>query len=183
MDYNLVCECGAKGIISTWPVTCGCGKKYLTPQETPVVIKDPFPYCSERIEGECNVAMLIAGQPVTPSHEACIGCQKHLSTVNEITIQLAKEANPTLSSPEKGVGSRLANTLSWFIPKPSNCDCADREQIMNLWGPEGCRKNLRTILSWLRESALENNYPYNSYGAKALLLSIIKLSEHLDPCD
>lgn len=47
---------------------------------------------------------------------------------------------------------------------------------MNAWGKERCLKELPTILSWLRESALDNGYPYSEYVISAVVKNIIKRS-------
>lgn len=181
IEYNVVCDCGVKANVTVWPARCLCGAVYNEPHN-PIAVPEgmDYPDCEDRIDWECTVASNIAMKPVKPSAFACIGCNRYPTNFNEITKQLALEANPNLASPEKGVGTRLANTLGWFVKKPRNCDCADREQIMNMWGPEGCRKNLNQILNWLRESAWENNYPFSIFGARALLKSIIRISELVD---
>jgi len=43
---------------------------------------------------------------------------------------------------------------------------------MNAWGPKRCLEELPTILSWLRESALDNNYPYSEFAISAIVKGI-----------
>lgn len=140
----------------------------------------PYPNCEHRHDNECDIATLIANEPVQVRSIHCLGCLACPTRVNDITKQLAIEINPTLSTPERGVGSRLGKVISWFISQPRNCNCPDRIEIMNMWGPELCRTNKSTILGWLRESALDNDYPYSELFISGLLSVIISVSERLD---
>jgi hypothetical protein len=48
---------------------------------------------------------------------------------------------------------------------------------MNLWGPVGCKKNLSTILKWLKESAIEHGYPFSERVANVAIRKAIDISE------
>lgn len=175
----MICsKCGKDNDIYGYFV-CECGATYWIP--TPPMSSTPeYPSCPHRSNNVCGIASLIAGCDVPVDPIDCLGCQRHDSTHNDVTKQLATSHNPNLSSPERGVGTRLANTLSWFIKKPEGCQCGDRAETMNMWGPDGCTANMSTILHWLRESALDNGYPYSEFVVKSLLRSIIALSRKLD---
>lgn len=140
----------------------------------------PTEYCEHRLDGQCLIVETIAEIEVCPTDITCHCCQRHSSSVNDITTTIAKLCNPTLSTPEKGVGTRLANTLSWFVSKPPGCDCGDREVIMNMWGPDKCAENRSEILGWMRESALMSNHVYSELGMSILLNSVIALSRRFD---
>ena len=45
---------------------------------------------------------------------------------------------------------------------------------MDLWGYERCLQELPTILSWLRESALDNNYPYSEFVIGTVVKQLLK---------
>jgi hypothetical protein len=73
-----------------------------------------------------------------------------------------------------GPGSELKSLLSWVFEVPSStCKCNEREQLMNIWGPVGCRNNMETILIWLKESAINNGIPYSETATKGLVLFAI----------
>lgn len=139
-----------------------------------------YQYCKERIGTVCNLTSLIAGREVEVTPQDCAACQRFDNTHNEVTKALATVANPSLSTPERGVGTRLANTIEWFLTKPPGCHCADRAEIMNMWGPDRCKQEMKTILSWLRESALDNDIPYSEFVCHALVRSVIAISSKLD---
>lgn len=53
----------------------------------------------------------------------------------------------------RGPGTHLHLILgSLGVVPTSGCQCAERMNQMDAWGPELCRQNRDTILGWLRES-------------------------------
>lgn len=52
----------------------------------------------------------------------------------------------------EGPGTRLYAALE-KLGLPHCDECLTRAFAMDLWGPEGCRKNRETILRWLRSEA------------------------------
>lgn len=157
---------------------CECGATYWIPE--PPLSTPEYPSCDYRSGEVCQIASAIATLDVVPTAHDCLGCKRFDKPHNDVTKHLAQAANPKLSSPERGVGTRLANTISWFIKKPEGCSCGDRAEIMNMWGPDLCLANLSTILHWLRESALDNGYPYSEFVVRSMVKSIITLSKKLD---
>jgi hypothetical protein len=135
------------------------------------------------VESICNIQHL----PTASNCQACTRCT-HPQKVNEVTvgisIQLLQEQGqeyeyllPALSIDTlQGPGTTLKKMLSWFITKPPNCSCSDRAELMDVWGPDKCKENIRTILGWLRESALDNNYPYSEFLIKYMIELAISLS-------
>lgn len=145
-----------------------------------------YPDCHLRDHyGCCNLATLAASLPVIPSPEDCTLCKKADSKqahqghggMNDVVRSLAVEANPNLHSHLFGTGSRLASLIEWFVSRPPNCSCGDRVEIMNMWGPKGCADNRATILSWLRESALDNGLPYSEFVIGRIVDVVIKASQ------
>jgi hypothetical protein len=158
--------------------------------------------CKYLINNQCAVT----GTVTTPTQEICRACTKVGRGINQVTVLYAiqtlqeyndpvpkylteyiqkvsldeqkTQGNPSTQDSilSSGPGTVLTNLLSWFITKPPNCSCSDRAELMNLWGPEGCKENFRTILGWLRESALDNNYPYNEIAVTALVKLCISIS-------
>ena len=108
----------------------------------------------------CELATWMSNKQRNTTQETCEVCSRcnKPQDVNEVVIALAGIETTT-----KGPGTTLKKTLSWFVPMPPNCNCVDREQLMNHWGYERCKQEKRTILNWLRESALDNNYPYSEF--------------------
>lgn len=49
---------------------------------------------------------------------------------------------------------------------------------MNAWGAEGCRREFKLILAWLRESALDNNYPYSEFLVAAVLRIVLSMHDN-----
>lgn len=83
-----------------------------------------------------------------------------------------------MSPPQgEGPGTGLSRIFSWFVPKPEGCDCPNRAAMMDVWGGPGCLERLPLILSWLRESALDNDYPYNEWIVSSLLKNFLKCYE------
>jgi hypothetical protein len=125
--------------------------------------------CPHLNDNICELASWMANQPIETTPEKCEACQRcnKPMDVNEITNSLAG-----IEHRDDGPGTTLARTISWFVRKPQDCNCADRVDLMNSWGKERCQQELPTILSWLRESALDNGYPY-SERVIALVLRII----------
>ena len=138
----------------------------------------------------CSIVEAITGfkfLPTTSNCQACTRCT-HPQKTNEVTVGLSIELLqeqgleyeyllPALSIDTlQGPGTTLKKMLSWFITKPPNCSCGDRADIMDVWGPDKCQDNIRTILGWLRESALDNGYPYSEFLIKYMIELAISLS-------
>ena len=133
---------------------------------------DTWPTCKHRLYGTCEIASILAQTNVSPTLADCLACDQ---TPNIITISLARAYDKTIP-PEKGkVGSNLKTMFSWFIEQPANCSCSNRAAVMDVWGVDKCIEYQSTILSWLRESALDNNYPYNDFVVSSLLRSYLLL--------
>ena len=105
------------------------------------------------------------------SSEDCRACNrcKRPQDVNEVVLSLAG-----IKQSDEGPGTTLHKIITWFIPKPEGCDCANRVLVMNSFGYQRCLQELPTILSWLRESALDNNIPYSEYVIATVVKNILK---------
>lgn len=130
--------------------------------------------CPHYNEPYCELATWLANKNIETTPEICKACNrcKKPQDVNEVTLALAgiKESN-------EGPGTTLHNLITWFIPQPENCSCPNRVAVMNAWGKERCLQELPTILDWLRESALDNNYPYSEYVIAAVVKTILTFSK------
>lgn len=134
----------------------------------------PYSPCIHLIDNHCTMASWMADKecPTTPEMcKACSRCSKPRD-VNEVTLALAG-----IKESAEGPGTTLHNIITWFIPQPPGCSCPNRVALMNAWGKERCLKELPTILSWLRESALDNNYPYSEYVISAVVKTILTTSK------
>ena len=131
------------------------------------------PYCPH-FDGTCQIASAIAQHEAIPAPIDCCACLRFDSRHNDVTKHLAKLADPSLLPENEGPGTGLTTLFSWFIPKPPNCACGDRAEIMNMWGAQRCLENKSTILGWLRESAYDNNYPYSEFVIGSLLSLFLK---------
>lgn len=149
----------------TRPWRCGCPNKVASPHKTTTI------FCSHKHINICELASTLASRPIEICESDCIACCATSSPrkVNEVTLALAG-----LEEKTTGPGTRLANLISWFIPHGPCQACTDRIRIMNAWGYERCRKEVPTILEWLRDSAHRKGLPYNEYVIAAVLKTLLK---------
>lgn len=126
-------------------------------------IQPPEPCEYQDIDGKCLIITQLTGTEYYPTCEDCTLCclDKKPRAVNTITRHISnnilREQGLPLLQEKQRPGSNLAWTISWFVNKPRDCQCPTREEIMNAWGYEGCKRNKKTIHHWLRESAHANN--------------------------
>lgn len=52
-----------------------------------------------------------------------------------------------------GPGTELRKLLSWFAKHRKGCRCKERALIMDRWGPRQTRRNIDTVVAWLKEEA------------------------------
>jgi len=147
-------------------------------------------------EGFCNVTSI----QTEPTQETCRACKSLGVGINQVTVLYAietldkkGESIPEFLQPyvlkgrhdlpsfapldlSKGPGTLLKQWISWFITKPVDCTCDDRAELMNLWGKKKCKQEIRTILNWLRESALDNNVRYSEFVVSTIVKAAIILS-------
>ncbi len=138
-------------------------------------VSESYPDCPYRQEwGECALLSYLIESPYHPSPEDCGGCPQK---VELYTINIANtHRSYPLHKLGNGPGSKLKNLFDWFIRVDSTCGCEDRAAIMDAWGPEGCQRNKREILSWLRDSAHAKGIPYSSTIMSGILDVIISVS-------
>ena len=154
--------------------------------------------CEYNINNEyCKIASMLLGtdDKVVIQEKACEACQslENPKTVNKVTLgkaiatfmKLGKFENTThkhlmnaLNSEmgkvhNEGPGTNLKRYLSWFGTEQVDCDCQNKERIMNAWGPDQCEKNLISILGWLESSAKERKIPFIKFIVKALVMKAI----------
>ncbi len=129
--------------------------------------------CPRLVDNQCLLASWLAGNECLTTPEDCRACDRCTKPrdINEVVLSLAG-----IEESSEGPGTTLHKIITWFIPKPEGCDCANRVLVMNAWKKERCLQELPTILSWLRESALDNNIPYSEYVIAAVVKNIIKHS-------
>lgn len=83
----------------------------------------------------------------------------------------------------EGPGTELTKLLSWFAKDTPGCKCKDRAHIMDIWGVQGCRNNIETILDWLEEAAKQRSLPFVRALAKSLVNLAINRAESCTPKD
>lgn len=127
--------------------------------------------CPHKLDDNCGLASWIANKECPTTPEICQACQRCTKPqdLNEVVLSLAgvKESNT-------GPGTTLHTLITWFVPQPVGCQCPNRVNVMNSWGKERCLQELPTILSWLRESALDNDIPYSEYVISVVVKNILK---------
>lgn len=129
----------------------------------------------------CNVIHAATNYYYSPSPETCKGCSRAIKPqqLNEITQMIITDIqvrNNIISKPYDfhRPGTRLRNSLDWFIAIPQNCNCGDRRETMDEWGVSICWENYSDILAWLRESALDNNIEdYSEFFIASLLSTLL----------
>lgn len=76
-----------------------------------------------------------------------------------------------------GPGAQLHRILSRLGIQPSGgCACKSRARIMNQWGPEKCKENLETIVSWMAEEAGKRGLPFSPAVARIIVRMAIRKS-------
>ena len=129
--------------------------------------------CPHLLSNQCALASWLADKECLTTLEDCKSCERCTKPrdINEVVLSLAG-----IKESKEGPGTTLHTIITWFIPKPEGCDCPNRVTVMNSWGKDRCLQELPTILSWLRESALDNNIPYSEYVIATVVKNIIKYS-------
>ena len=123
------------------------------------------------------------------SLESVMDCVLHKNgDIWTIDVKHPKYPNVKLDSAPKrktiapeigyGVGTELKKILSWFNIKANpNCSCYQRAKILNEKGPDWCRENISTIISWLQEESKKRNLPFFPYIAKKIIFLAIHRAE------
>jgi|LakMenEpi03Aug12_release.lakeMendotaPanAssembly.Ray.scaffolds.fasta_scaffold503657_2 hypothetical protein len=165
----------------------------------------------EQCEGDvsyCKIAYELSAIKSVTSKEACEHCSKipNSRTHNSVTASLALQAVRThkpemvkeyiyqikhlLTTEEpdqkvvgEGPGTELTKLLSWFAKDTPGCKCKDHANLMNVWGVDGCRNNMETILQWLETAAKDRGIPFIKPLAKSLVNLAIKRAESCTPKD
>lgn len=127
--------------------------------------------CPHLEDDICGLASWLVDHPTKTTPEICRACRRcdKPQNINEVTLSLAN-----IEQADEGPGTTLHKLITWFIPQPEGCSCANRVAVMNAWGRERCLAELPTILSWLRESALDNDYPYSEYVISTVVKTILR---------
>ena len=99
--------------------------------------------CPHLNHNTCELASWLVNKSIETTPEICQGCRRTSKPmdVNEVTTALAG-----IEESEEGPGTTLHNIITWFIPQPAGCSCANRVFIMNAWGYERCLEDFPTIL-------------------------------------
>lgn len=133
-------------------------------------------------DSSCLIVYQLTGEPFYPSQKECGACSKchNPQTVNEITSSLANQIlieldRPTLYKIGHGPGTRLKKTISWFIDKGTCDSCEARSKVMDAWHIEGCKRNTKTIVHWLAESAHLNNIRTTRGAIEMIVYILLKL--------
>jgi len=152
--------------------------------------------CIHSKNNTCDISSKLANLDVPLDGKACTHCtadkkpcSENLVTIGRAMITLRKNnlpipkelvakitPKPLLSGP----GTELKKLVSWFVWLRDVADCQscyNREQQMNQWGPNECRKNITTIVEWLRESAAKHSIPFSETLVKIIINKAIRNSE------
>jgi hypothetical protein len=82
-----------------------------------------------------------------------------------------------------GPGSELSAILGTLgLAHLEGCKCKKRARQMDDWGPDGCERNINTIVGWLEEEAKSRKLPFIRWGAKTLVrVAIRRARKHKTP--
>ena len=151
--------------------------------------------CSYLGDNICKLASSLINIDVPVTEQACIYCQKNnkpmqvnnvVAGISILELHNQKKPIPVTvtqlvdNKSTEGTGTELKKLISWFVwlRDVKDCNnCYNREQQMNVWGPEGCRHNLQTIVEWPRESAMKHRIPFSEPLIKILINKAIRNSE------
>ena len=127
--------------------------------------------CPHLNNNVCELATWLANEQCLTNEETCKACSlcSKPHDTNEVVLALAG-----IEDSNEGPGTTLHKLITWFIPQPKSCGCSNRVKIMNKFGYKRCLEELPTILSWLRESALDNNYPYSEFVISAVVKTMLQ---------
>src|SRR5688572_28532212 len=101
-------------------------------------------------------------------------------TVEPFRGQLATVKRALSSS--GGPGTELKRILNSLGFLPDNCLCNTRMLTMDAWGADGCRKNYKGIVGWLREEQANRGWLAKAKaGVLALASGIAMKVNPLDP--
>lgn len=150
----------------------------------------------------CKIAEELCGYKTETSDSACQHCLQlpNSRSPNSVTASLAigtlrkdhpekvaevlpvlkplfNTVTPTESEIGEGPGTELKKILSWFAKDTPSCKCLDRARMMNVWGPQGCRNTMTTILGWLKEEADNRGLPFIESVAKQFVILAINRAE------
>lgn len=83
-------------------------------------------------------------------------------------------------APPVGAGTLLHRKLSWFgIVPDGECKCRDHVVRMDRWGPDKCRTEIESIVTWMREASEERGWPFVELAARHLALEAIEEAARL----
>lgn len=139
--------------------------------------------CPHYYLGQCKIASGLATLEVLTNPDACNHCtykESNPRDKNYVTASLALSAalkagikDPQVIEKVKsylpqvttlivtyGPGTELEKLISWFKKKNTKCNCQDRINKMNQWGPDKCVENMDIILGWLHKSATKYRIPF-----------------------
>lgn len=137
--------------------------------------------CKHLDEDEsCLIIKQLTGEEHYPSQKECVACSRchEPQTVNEITSALSNKIlikldRPTLYKIGHGPGTRLKKSIAWFIDKGTCDGCEEKSKIMDAWGVAGCKRNTKTIIHWLAESAHLNNINITRIAIEMILIVLL----------
>lgn len=66
------------------------------------------------------------------------------------------------------------------IDKGKGCRCDEHVNLMNAWGTERCRQEIKTIVDWLGEASRERHLPFSRVAATMLVKMAIWQAERED---
>lgn len=103
----------------------------------------------------------------------------------EVCEKLARHGNQNIYSECRGAplpkgpgpGARLTKLLARFGFKYTpDCQCANRANLMDSWGPAKCARRIDTIVEWMQEEARQRGLPLPSIVARSLITLAIRQS-------
>ena len=87
-----------------------------------------------------------------------------------ITIQVPRLLQEPQLHADGGPGTELKKLLKKIgIVPVGNCKCNKRAAIMDIEGPEWCKKHIEDVVDWMEDEAISRNLPFIRIGARAIV--------------
>ncbi len=146
----------------------------------------PTPSCRFLTPSEtCELADEVAGTPCKVDSRVCAACTSSTRSrrLNRQVLAVALDHNPSIDTEKllaivdgesEGFGTRLANTLGWFIPQEPGCKCPGYQDLLDTWTPEYIRANLDRVVGWLQNEAEVRRIPFSRTLTKLLLQALLQ---------
>jgi hypothetical protein len=153
-----------------------------------VIIHDTYNHAHKWVDGDQGVGLAPGIQEFLRNHPEWF-IMSHSDEQYGLTVLSKNLADrpeqPVVPwSPGYGPGTELHKILSSFgVTQQPGCDCKAKEDQMDKWGVDGCRKNYETIVQWMREGSERWGYGAALRAAASHPIAALKLATKINWID